>query len=305
MHVYAAAADMVGESTSWLKRAVDEARRVNASFIIVLTSLDAIPELIVGGFMEDAIETGVLAGRGMVVSNQEKATRENFDGHGVDLAKEFQKLPLEKRRDGDAQSLIRGVIPAAMWIVHRSLSDASAAISMGRRVAAVCRQLADDGSGAQDRWLIAAKFFELSSVARANAHQILAHVRTIEGDSEGDGALRVVGLLLATWHAAPSEAIQIQLRNFDTLMHWFKPGSSVYRLVFSPYIESFWWHVSTAKRFTLRCPNQVEAALRAASESPEAERVGAVLQAACNGFRIQGIDEWIKRARVSVSPTAQ
>ena len=61
-----------------------------------------------------------------------------------DLTAEFRKLPEDKRQQGDRFSLITVVIPAAMWIVRLSLTDPSAAVSAGRRVATACRHLSDD-----------------------------------------------------------------------------------------------------------------------------------------------------------------
>jgi hypothetical protein len=292
MHEYAAATSATEGATYWMKRAMEESRRAGAVFIQAITSIDAAAELLINGSYEDAIEAGIMAGRGIAVHRAiEALTRENFDGLGIDLAAEFQKLPINKREQGDYFSLMTVLIPAAMCIVRLSLTDPDAAASAGRRVSAACRQLSDDEWGDRQLWGIAAEFFELSSKELANAEQILARVRAIRSEDERRTGLGVLGYLLATWHASPEEAIHYQLACISFLLEWVKNREVVHRLILMPYVESFWQRAAKESRFAFRSPDLAVAAIEAAVRVPEAKRVQAILMAAASGFRIRGLQD--------------
>src|SRR5262249_26345189 len=201
------------------------------------------------------------------------------------------KLPADKRQQGDRFSLISAILPAAIWIVRLSITDSSAAVSAGLRVAAACRQLSDDEWGDQLLWRTAAELFELSSVERTNAEQILAHVRAIEGQDEGTAALRVIGHMLATWHATPEEGIHYQLACIDLLLQWFGAKESVHRLILVSYFESYWRNAIQQCRFAFRSPDLIVAAIEAAMTAPVAKRDQAILSAAARGFRYRGLQE--------------
>src|SRR5262249_8684766 len=67
MREYAAAASASEGTAYWMKLAIEESRRLGAVFIQALCNRDAAAELVIGGSFEDAVESGVFAGRGMVV----------------------------------------------------------------------------------------------------------------------------------------------------------------------------------------------------------------------------------------------
>ena len=302
MREYAVAASATEEAAYWMKLAVEESRRAGASFIQVVSYRDVVPELLTRGCFEHAIESGVFAGRGMLASRAVgPVTRENFDGAGVDVTAEFRKLPEDKRHQGDYFSLIIALVPAAIWVVRLSLTDPGAAVSAGRRVAAACRQLSQDQWGDRDLWQTAAELFELSSVERTNAEQILARVRRIEGRDEGRTALRVLGYMLATWHACADEAIHCQLGCIDVLLQWFGPEEPAHHIILAPYVESYWRRATGECRFEFRSPDHTIAAIEAAATAPESKRVQAILSAAAGGFRIRGLGDVLRRLREALS----
>ncbi len=299
---YATAARADEESAYWMRMAVEESRRTGAAAIQVASGAAAVAEMLAAGRFEDAVEMGVFVGRGMVTNHARgPKTRETFEGVGFDVAAEFKKLPDDQRRRGDRFALITGMIPTAMAVVRLLLTDATAAVSAGNRVAAMCRELAADTSGDQELWCIAAAFFELSAVESTNTSQLVARIEQIEGDSEREVALRILGYVLCSWHASPGEAIAAQLGMIETLLRWFSPGESVYRLVLMPFIECYWRYTAAQCRFALRSPDIVIASLESASRMPERERVYAVLSAAAGGGRIRGAAEILQRIRPAPS----
>jgi hypothetical protein len=178
-----------------------------------------------------------------------------------------------------------------MWIVRLSLNDSSAAISAGRRVAAICRQLSADEWGNRELWQTVEQLFEISSVETSNAAEILASGRTIKGQGDEKTTLRVLTYVLATWHANPHDAIHCQLACAETLLSWFDPLESVYRLILLPYLESYWQRIVNECRFRLRSPDLTVAGIEAAMSVSETKRAQTILCAAAGGFHIQGLGE--------------
>jgi hypothetical protein len=253
---------------------------------------------LIDGRLEDALETGVLAGRGMMVQRAfEPKTRETCMGIGIDFVAEFRRLPDDQRRIGDGFALITAVLPAALWMVKISLSDPSAAIAAGGRAAAVCSQLADDEFGDRDLWRITAELFAVSSVDRTNADQIISRIMAVDGKDEKALALRILAHLLATWHATPTEAIRFQFGCIETLQHWYRDNHSIYHLILVPYIQSFWQHVINECPFAFRAPAVTSAAINAAAEVPETERIHAVLSAVASSFPVRGAQEILANLR--------
>lgn len=198
MGSYASAAGASEEAARWMKLAIDESRRVGALFIQVASGTDAVAALLAGGRFVDAVEAGGFVGRGMVVDCAVAARdRGNFEGVGIDLTAEFRKLPEGQRRLGDQFALISGVLPVAIALVRLPLADPSGAVDAGQRVAALCRELAEDESGDRELWQTAAELFESASVASTSARLIVALLRTIGGEGERATALRV--LLPGVW----------------------------------------------------------------------------------------------------------
>jgi hypothetical protein len=273
------------------------------SFLFAISNLDAVADLLTSGFYEDAIEAGVLAGRGMVVAKAiGPLSRDNFDGLGIDLIAEFRKLPTNTREQGEYFSLITVLIPAAMWIVRLSLSDQKAAVSAGWRVAAACRQLANEEWADQELWRTAAELFELSSLEQTNAEQVLARAREIESKDERTKALRTLGYLLATWHASLDQAIHCQLACVEVVLHWLSEREMIHRLIFLPYIESYWLRAAREARFAFRSPDWTAAAIEAVANEPEAKRARAILCAAASGFRIRGLLDVVRTLREGLAP---
>jgi hypothetical protein len=298
MHEYAAAASATEDATRWLILTLDECRRSGALFIQALCNKDLVAELLTNDDFEGAIETGLIAGRGMVVSRAlAPLNRDNFDGQGIDLTSEFKKLSTDQRHLGDTFSMLLGVVPSALRIVSMSHSDPIAAIAAARRVASVCRQLSEDTVADQDLWRTAADLFERSSVENANAKQILAPVQAIEGSEERAVVLKVLATLLASWHAAPDEAIHFQLQCIDVLEKWFNEAESVKRRILLPYIESFWQYASREARFAFRSPDLTVSSIEAAMTVPENMRIHAILCAAASGFHIRGLADVLHRLR--------
>jgi len=246
-----------------------------------------------------------MIGRGMLVHREIRPmTRENFLGLGIDMTAEFRKLPEEKRYQGDYFSLITVLIPAAIWIVRLSLTDPSAAIAGGLEIASACRQLADDEWGDKELWCTAADLYEATSVERTNVEQILTRVRTLQGPSEGSDAVRVLGYILATWHAGTDEAIQLQLASIDLLLKWFSQTESVRRLILVPYIESYWRKAARESRFTFRSPDLTVSAIEATLTVPEPRRVQAILCAAAGGFHVGRFSDILRRLRRTLADAA-
>jgi hypothetical protein len=221
----------------------------------------------------------------------------NFEGRGVGLPAEFSNLPEDQRRIGDRFALICGVLPAAIAAVRLSLTDPNAAVAAGLQVVALCRGLAEDEVGDRGLWQTAAELLELSTAASANSCRIEARVRAIDGDDERAAALRVLGLVLATWHAGPAEAICHHLSVIEVLLRWFPARGSVRRCLLTPYVESYWRHVSRERPFAFRAPAVTTAAIEEASAAPESDRIRAVLSAASCGLPIRGAHEILQRLR--------
>lgn len=302
MQAYARAAGADEESAYWAGTAVEEARRTGATAIMVASGGAAVAGMLAAGRFEDAVETGVFVGRGMVTNHARgPKTRENFEGVGVDVAAEYQRLPDDQRRLGDQFALITGLIPTAMAVVRLSLTDVAAAVAAGRRVAAMCRELAGDPLGDRELWHRAAELFELSSVESTNTARVRGSIEAVEGNTERETAVRILGYVLCSWHATPAEAISAHLGMSETLLRWFSPGEAAYRQVLMPYIESYWRYTAERRRFALRAPDVVIAGLEAASRAPERERVYAVLSAVAGGFRIRGAREVLQRLRTATS----
>lgn len=91
---------------------------------------------------EDAVEAALHSGRGMK-AHQEFVRRNGKDCESlrIDLMDEFRRLSPEQRRLGDHFALVSALVPAALLIVRRSLTDAVGAKAACIRVAAACRQL--------------------------------------------------------------------------------------------------------------------------------------------------------------------
>jgi len=298
MAEYASRARADEDSAYWMQRASEEARQSKALFIQVICKKDAIADLLTRGRFEDAIEAGVFAGRGMVLPRT--SGPENFGGLGVDHTAEFKKLSPEKRRQGDAFSVVAVMIPTAFWIVRMSLRDPAGAISAGLRVAAICRQLSEDDWGDQDLWRTTAEFFEMMSVEQANSGQILEQTKKMKRQDERGLALRVLGTILATWHASTEEAIHCQLACIEVLLKWFAPRETVHRLILLPYVQSFWQRAAQECRFTFRTPDLTVAAIQAACALPEANQVAAILIAASEGFAMRGLGDVVRNLRKKV-----
>lgn len=295
---YGAAACADDAAAYWMGIAVEEARRTGAVGIQISSGTAAVAHLLTAGKFEDAVEMGVFVGRGMVVSHsQGQKTRESFEGVGMDVAAEYQRLPEDQRRLGDQFALISGTIPTAMAIVRLSLTDTSAAVSAGRRIAAMCRALAIDPLGDQGLWRTADEMFTIASVESTNTTGIVDRIKAIEGDNERAAALRILGYLLCSWHASPSEAIAAHLGMSETLLRWFSPGNATYRLAVLPYFESFWLSTAERRRAAIIAPDMVSAALASASQRPQRERVHALLSAAALGFRVRGASDVLQRLR--------
>jgi hypothetical protein len=299
---YATAARADAESAYWMRMAVEESRRTGAAAIQVASGKAAVAEMLAAGQFEDAVEMGVFVGRGMVTNHARgPKTRETFEGVGFDVAAEFTKLPEDQRLMGDRFALITGLIPTAMAVVRLSLTDAAAAVGAGNRVAAMCRELAEDPSGDRELWRTASEFFAVSSVESTNTTQIVGRLVKIEGDGEKEIAIRILGYVLCSWHASPDEAMASHLGMIETLLRWFSPGESVYRLILMPFIECYWRYIAEHRRFALRAPDLVIAALESAARTSERDRVYAVLSAAAGSFRIRGAQEILQRLRPATS----
>ncbi len=295
---YGTAARNDEDAAYWMRMAVEEARRTGAVTIQIASANAAVALLLASGQFEDAIETGVFAGRGLVVSKaQGPKPRESFEGVGMDVVAEYRRLPVDQRHLGDPFALILGVIPTAMAVVRLSLTDPTAAVATGRRVASMCRELTANSLGDQELWRVANELFELSSVESTNTARIVACINGIEGDGEREVALRILGYVLCSWHASPSEAVRAHLGMSETVIRWYAPGGETYRLVVMPYFESFWRSTAENRRSALIAPDVVNAALESASQTPERERVCAILSAAAIGFRIRGGNEVLQRLR--------
>jgi hypothetical protein len=302
MQSYATAACADDESAYWMRMAIAESRRTGAVTIQISSGAAAVAEMLSAGEFEDAVEMGVFVGRGRVTNEvRGPKTRETFEGVGFDVLSEFKKLPDDHRRRGDRFALISGLLPTAMALVRLSLCDTTAAVGAGQRVAAMCRELAEDSSGDRALWSTAAEFFALSSVESTNTTHIVASIEKIQGDTEREVALRILGYILSSWHASPGEAIGFHLGMSETLLRWFSPGEAVYRLVLMPFIECYWRYTAEQRRFALRGPDIVISALDSASQTPERERVYAVLSAAAGGFRIRGASEVLQKLRAAFS----
>jgi hypothetical protein len=130
-----------------------------------------------------------------------------------------------------------------------------------------------------------------------NAYQIEARVQAIEGEDERATALKVLGYVLATWHANSEEAIRFHLSIIEVLFRWFPAGESVRRLILTPYFESYWLHAARNRRFSFRAPDVTVAGIETASITSEADRIRAVLSAAANGLNIRGAQEVLQRLR--------
>jgi hypothetical protein len=89
--------------------------------------------------------------------------------------------------------------------------------------------------------------FELGVYA-SNANSILAEVRKFTANDERSNSLRVLGYVLANWHASPDEAFRFQLSVIEALINWYPVGGAVYRLLLSPYVVQFWQLVAKERR---------------------------------------------------------
>lgn len=300
---YGVAAQQDDEAAHWMRMAIEESRRTGAVTIQISSGSAAVSHLLATDEFEDAVEMGVFVGRGLVVSHaQGPKPRETFEGVGMDVAAEYRRLPEDQRRLGDQFALITGIIPTAMAVVRLSLADPPAAVSAGRRIAAMCRALAADPLGDQELWRTAEEMFTLSSVDRTNTTGIADRIKAIEGDNERAAAIRILGYLLCSWHAGPSEAIAAHLGMSETLLRWFSPGNATYRLVVMPYFESYWLSTAERRRAAITAPDMVYAALASASHGPQRERVYAILSAASLGFRIRGASDVLQRLRQASAP---
>ena len=302
MGVYARAVGAGEVAADWAARAVDESRRIGAAYTQVVAVIEAIPDVVAAGRFEDAVEMGVFVGRGMVARNElNKHPGVNFEGLGVDLQLAFQNLPLEKRWSGDQFAVILSVLPTAMAIVRLSLTDPKAAEAAGRRIAAICREMADDVLGDQVLWRAAAELFEHSVEAEAKVTRIDAVSQTLEAGTERANAARLLGCVLATWHASPAEAMRYHLSAAEALIRWYPAGGTPHRLVFLPFIESYWRHIARHQRFALKSPDLTVAAIEAAAAVPETQRLHAILSGAANGFTIRGKSEALEQLRVALA----
>jgi len=190
-------------------------------------------------------------------------------------------------------------------LVSSSLATPESAVTFGQRIVALCRQLAEDESGDRELWQVAAELFELSSVANTNAHVIVARVRQIAGDDERAIALKVLGHVLATWHASPSDAIRYQLSIIGRLQQWFPAGEAVCDLLLVPHIVSYWRHVARDRRFAFSTPAITVAAIESAAISPEGRRIHTILSDAAADFRISGADAILRELLAVPSAATQ
>jgi hypothetical protein len=300
MGFYGAAAGAGEQAAHWMRLATEESRRVGASFIQVASGADGVATMLSGGLFEEAVETGIFVGRGMVAQRAVASEdRSNFEGVGVDLLAEFRKLPEDQRRLGDRFSLLSGVLPAAMALVQLSLAEPTVAAGAGQRLVAIFRDLAADEFGDSEMWRTVAQLFELTSVESTSARHVVTPIQSIEGKDERAIALKVLGNLLATWHASPEEAIRFQLSIIEVLFRWFPAGEPIRRCVLTPYVEAYWRHTSRERRFAFRAPALTVASIEAASAAPEPERICAVLSAAGNGLLVRGAQEVLQRLRAA------
>jgi len=301
MQQYAVAAGAFEEANYWMRQASEAANRAGASFIQVMLGRDKVGALLTGDAYEGAIEAGVFAGRGMAVSNSmENRTRENFDGRSLDLNVEFRKLPKTTRSQGDCFAVIAAVVPAAMRLASKSLSDAAFAASVARRIASLCRQLSDDEWGDAELWRSLADMFETCGDGPPNARPFIDRARTFGGQDERSIALRTVACILAACHGSPEEAIHCQLACAEFLLRWFAPDSPVHFLVLLPCIEEYWEHVCRESRFALRAPDVTIDAIRSAAKAPSAIRAQAILCAAAGGFQVGKLDHVVRRFREAI-----
>jgi hypothetical protein len=289
LRLYATAAGNREEGRYWAQMAIEESRKAGAAFIQVVSGMDVIADLLTAGRFEDTLETGLLVGRGMVV--QEAAgpkTRETFEGFGVDLAAEFGKLTEERRHLGDQFALISGVIPAAIEIARLSLVDSPKATAATRRTAAICQQLAADEHGDAAMWRTAADLFELSCGDGTHLAHMLDYINKITGEGDTQTALKILGYLLLTPHATPSQVISYHLGIIERLQRWLLRHESVNTQILTPYVVAYWLHAARTQRFAFGTPVVAIPAIEEAANAPESQRIYAILSAASLGFRIQG-----------------
>jgi hypothetical protein len=286
------------EAAYWMRLAGEESRRIGASFLQIASGKAAIGEMVATNQFEDAVETGLFVGRGLVVDRAVMSAGDaDFAGIGVDISAEFRKLPEDKRRLGDYFALISGALPTAIGLIRLSLSDPEKALVAGQQVAALCRQLTEDEWGDHELWRTAAQLFESSSVANTNAHQIIERARAILGNDERAIALRVLGHVLATWHASPDQAILCQLSVMELLLKWFRSGEPIRHRVVIPCIESYWQHAAREQPFAFRVPGLTIPSIEAAAATPEDARIPAILSAVANGLGVPGAYEILQRIR--------
>ena len=298
MWSYAATAGLSEEAAHWMRTLIEESRRADTPFILCAAGPDAVAEVLADGRFEDAVEVGIFTGRGMMVSHAAgPKDRATFEGRGVDLRGEFRKLPEDQRRLGDQHALISGPLPAAVALARLALTDPGKAASAGRRVAALCRQQAEDEWGDQELWGTAAELFDLSSAANPDASRITDCGRAVEGDGARAVALRVLSYILGAWHATPEQAIAYHLGVIEALLRWYPPTGGVRRRLLTPYLTEFWQRAARDQRFAFRAPSLTAAAIESAAGGPERDRIRAVLAAAAGGFRIRGAHEVLDRLR--------
>ena len=155
--------------------------------------------------------------------------------------------------------------------------------------------------GDQELWKIASDLFESAGVERTNAQVILDRIAGIEGESTGRKALRVLGHILATWHATPDEAIHHQLACIEFLLVSYKSDETMHRLIVRPYFEDYWRHMVAECRFAFRAPDLVRDAIHEALRFPEKHRTEKILCAAAGGFQLRGLNEVVNRLRGSTA----
>ena len=298
MASYANASRSPDESIYWAKLAIDEARRVGASTIQVANGDAIITGMLETKQFEDALETGLFSGRGMVAYRGLKSRGvEIYEGTGYDLNAEFDKLSETDRQLGDLLAFVNGVLPIAIALVRISTTDSEYAVRVGLRVAAMCREIAENNPGDQELWLTTAELFATTSVSRTNTSQILSVVETVAGQDERSIALGVLSRLLATWHASPHDAIQLQLSIIEVLFRWYPIVNPLNLQVIVPYFMAYWLHSVQHCRFAFRTPDLTSSAIEAAQDIPEINRIHAVLTAIVNGCSIRGATDILDRIK--------
>ena len=296
MGEYAEAARDDGEAAYWLAQAGERSRLSGVTFARSVIDLRRIPGLLRAGLYEDAVEATVTTALGMYAQHQHMATHpQDIDGIGIDLTALVAGLSTDDRRQADRAAAMLGLVPAALRIVQVSRDQSDVASNAARRVAAMCRQAATREGAGPVWWAAAAEFFDWAAEESPNAITFLNRVHRLDGDAFTN--LRVLGYVLATWHAGVSHALHCQLATVELLHTWYRANDPVRRQVLLPYFESFWRHAARHARFMFRTPGRTAAAIEAAADGPEAGRIPGVLLAATEGIPVNGLETTIKWLR--------